>query len=881
MSTNFDSNRLPPQNLEAEEAVLGGILLDKEAIVKVVDILRADDFYRPDHGIIYDACRDLFEKNQPIDLVTLTNLLEEKKKLEGVGGASYLSTLVANTASAANIIHHANIVQGKSVLRRLISTANNISAEAFEEGRDAMELLDDAEKKLFDVAERRLGTHFIPIKDVLGDSFERIDELHRNKGQTRGVPCGFKQLDNILAGFQKSDLLILAARPSMGKTALALNIAAHAAIKEKIPVGIFSLEMSKEQLVDRLLTMEAMIDSWKLRTGNLDEDDFSKLNYAMGELSEAPLFIDDTPLLSAIEIKAKARRLQVEHGLGMVVVDYLQLMEGSRRGNEMNRVQEVSDISRALKALARELKVPVLALSQLSRAVESRPGAKIPQLSDLRESGCLTADTMIYLPQKGFYVSIRDLIGSKRFAVGSVNNVYKIENDTVVNAFSTGTKQIFKITTALGKTIKATANHKFLTISGWKRLDQLKKGEHLAQPRSLVCLQSASMTKDEVALLGHLIGDGCTLPCHSIQYTTNSEILAKTVLSLSSKIFGGKIKPRIKKERTWYQVYLTASEKLSRKKHNPIADWMNDLIIFGLRSYEKRIPHKIFAQPQELIAIFLRHLWSTDGCIRMRLGKKPYPAIYYATSSIGLAGDVQSILLKIGIISRLKHVSQGAKGKTQYHIVITGKSNICGFIKKIGTVGDYRKKQIKDIEKYLSKACENTNNDVIPKDVWRSIVVPALAKQKITSREFQKKLGMKYCGSALYKSGLSRLRAKKVAQIIKSQELMNLAESDIFWDKIVQITKLGNEEVYDLTTQKNHNFIANNIVVHNSIEQDADVVMFIYREEYYEPDTENKGIAKILIRKHRNGPVGDVDLYFHPEYSRFTNIEKSQQPQEG
>lgn len=405
MNNQFDASRLPPQNLEAEEAVLGGILLDKEAIVKVIDILQADDFYRPDHGIIYDACRDLFEKNQPIDLVTLTNLLEEKKKLEGVGGASYLSTLVANTASAANIIHHANIVQGKSVLRRLISTANNISAEAFEEGRDAMELLDDAEKKLFDVAERRLGTHFIPIKDVLGDSFERIDELHRNKGQTRGVPCGFKALDNILAGFQKSDLLILAARPSMGKTALALNIAAHAAIKEKIPVGVFSLEMSKEQLVDRLLTMEAMIDSWKLRTGNLDEDDFSKLNYAMGELSEAPLFIDDTPLLSAIEIKAKARRLQVEHGLGMVVVDYLQLMEGSRRGNEMNRVQEVSDISRALKALARELKVPVLALSQLSRAVESRPGAKIPQLSDLRESGSIEqdADVVMFIYREEYY----------------------------------------------------------------------------------------------------------------------------------------------------------------------------------------------------------------------------------------------------------------------------------------------------------------------------------------------------------------------------------------------------------------------------------------------------------------------------------------------
>jgi len=402
----FDASNVPPQNLEAEQAVLGGLLLDQEAMAKVLDIVNGEDFYRPDHGLIYETCSDLFAKNQPIDLITLTNALEAKKKLKEVGGASYLSSLVANTASAANIVHHANIVQSKAVLRRLISTANSISAQAYEESRDAIELLDEAEKQLFDVADRRLGTHFIAIKNVLSDSFERIDELHRNKGKTRGVASGFNKLDDLLAGFQPSDLIILAARPSMGKTALALNIAAFAAVKSKLPVGIFSLEMSKEQLVDRLLTMEAMIDSWRLRTGNLEESDFSKLNYAMGELSEAPLFIDDTPLLSALEIKAKARRLQAEHGLGMIVVDYLQLMEGSKRGgNETNRVQEVSDISRSLKALARELKVPVIALSQLSRAVEGRPGTKIPQLSDLRDSGSIEqdADVVMFIYREEYY----------------------------------------------------------------------------------------------------------------------------------------------------------------------------------------------------------------------------------------------------------------------------------------------------------------------------------------------------------------------------------------------------------------------------------------------------------------------------------------------
>ena len=397
--------RLPPQNQEAEQAVLGAILLEPEAFTKVVDILAPQDFYRPDHGIIYESYIALFNANQPIDLVTVTNYLQETKRLDTIGGATYLSNLVAGVSSAANITHYASIVQGRAVLRRLISTANQISESAYDEAVDVMTLLDKAEKDLFSVAERRLGENFVPIKNILSESFERIDELHRNKGMVRGVPTGFNDLDNLLSGLQPSDLVILAARPSMGKTALALNIAANAAIKSKVGVGLFSLEMSKEQLVDRLLTMEAMIDSWKLRTGNLQEDDFPKLNYAMGELSEAPLYIDDTPLLGPLEVRAKARRLQAEHGLGLIIIDYLQLMEGTKRGGESNRVQEVGEISRSLKSLARELKVPVMALSQLSRAVESRPGPKIPQLSDLRESGSIEqdADVVMFIYREEYY----------------------------------------------------------------------------------------------------------------------------------------------------------------------------------------------------------------------------------------------------------------------------------------------------------------------------------------------------------------------------------------------------------------------------------------------------------------------------------------------
>lgn len=396
--------KLPPQNLEAEQSVLGSILVDKDAFYKIAEVLSPDDFYRDDHKEIYRAMLALFEERSPIDLVTLTDELKKNKLLEKAGGATYLSHLASATVSSAHIVRHSQIVSEKSTLRRLIKAATTIIEESYDEKEEIPAILDKSEQVLFAVSQKFVTDKFVAVKDVLAESFDRINELHENRGQLRGVPSGFKDMDNLLAGFQKSDLLIVAARPSMGKTSLALNIACHAAAKEKVPVGIFSLEMSKDQLVDSLMVMEAGIDSWRLRTGNLKEDDFSKLNYAMGILSEAPIYIDDSPIMTVMDIRAKARRLQAEFGLGLLIIDYLQLMEGRSRGNDNNRVQEVSDISRGLKALARELNVPVIALSQLSRAVEARH-PKIPQLSDLRESGSIEqdADVVMFIYREEYY----------------------------------------------------------------------------------------------------------------------------------------------------------------------------------------------------------------------------------------------------------------------------------------------------------------------------------------------------------------------------------------------------------------------------------------------------------------------------------------------
>ncbi|MEK7653121.1 MAG: replicative DNA helicase [Patescibacteria group bacterium] len=394
--------KLPPQNIEAEQSLLGALLIDKDAIIKVGDIITAEDFYQDSHGLIFDVILELFEKRQAIDLLSLTSRLEEKKQLEQVGGRSYLVSLTNQIPSAAHVVSYAQIVQKKATLRRLISAANNIINFGYKEEQEVTDILDKSEQSIFAVSQKYLKEKFTHIKEILSEAFNRIDELHREKGKLRGLATGFGDLDNLLAGLQKSDLVILAARPSVGKTALALDIARNVATKYKKSVGLFSLEMSKEQLVDRLICAAAGVGLWKMRTGRLSEagDDFPRIGEAMSELAESQIYIDDFANTNIMELRTKARRLQMEHGLDLIVIDYLQLMESSRNYGE-NRVQEISEITRALKGIARELDVPVLALSQLSRAVEQSHPA-IPKLSHLRESGSIEqdADVVMFIYRK-------------------------------------------------------------------------------------------------------------------------------------------------------------------------------------------------------------------------------------------------------------------------------------------------------------------------------------------------------------------------------------------------------------------------------------------------------------------------------------------------
>ncbi len=419
--------RLPPQNIEAENSVLGALLIDKDAIVKVAEFLKAEHFYKEANAQIFTAILSLYEKREPADLVTVPNELKKMKILKEIGGVSYLTDLVNSVPTAANVEHYAHIIKDHAIRRSLIRVSSEIGRLGFQENVPVMDLLDKVEQEVYAVSQDHTKQDFVPIKQTLEVSFERLDELHKKKGALRGVATGFKTLDTMLSGLQDNNLIIVAARPSVGKSSLMSNFAQYAAVRYKVPVGIFSLEMSREQIVDRMISAQGDIDSWRIVTGNLEEEDFEKYSIAAGELAEAPIFVDDTPGISILEMRTKARRLQMEHGIKMLVVDYLQLMHGR---NQENRVQEVSEISQALKNVARELKIPVVAAAQLSRAVEQRGGDKKPQLSDLRESGSIEQDAdvvmFLYRPDDEDRENLKLLIAKHRNgATGEIDLYFK------------------------------------------------------------------------------------------------------------------------------------------------------------------------------------------------------------------------------------------------------------------------------------------------------------------------------------------------------------------------------------------------------------------------------------------------------------------------
>ena len=858
--------RLPPQSIEAEEAVLGSILIDREAIGRIAPFLRDSDFYRERNREIFAAALTLYDRREPIDLLTLKDELERRGKLEELGGAAYLASLSTSVPTSAHVEYYARIVERTAILRRLIGAAGQIAALGYESSDELDTILDRAEQLLFGVSQRRLTREYVSLHAALKEYFDTIDFLHQHKGEVVGVPTGFRDLDQMTGGLHASDLIIVAGRPAVGKTSFVLTVAHNAAVKHRAPVAIFSLEMSVEQLVQRLLCSEAAVDAHRLRTGFIDEFEWHRISQAFGVLSEAPIYIDDTANITTLELRAKARRMKAEHGIQLLIVDYLQLMQG--RGLE-NRVQEVSEISRGLKGLARELDVPVIALSQLSRAVESRQDHR-PVLSDLRESGCLAGDTLILDPLTGRPQRIDSFVGRSGQQVWAVDSRLQIGDYAVSDAFCTGIMPVYEVSLASGRRIKATANHPFRTVDGWVPLAELDCGSFIATARSVPePRRPTRMDEREIVLLAHLIGDGCVVPRQPIHYTSADPACIEAVVEAAA-IFG--IRPRTVAQSDWWHVYLPSPTHLTHRRSHPITDWMRGLGIGPRRSWEKELPAAIFSLPTDQLALFLRHLWSTDGNISRR--QRARVAIYYATTSRALAEQLQLLLLRFGIVARLATVSK-AGYRPCYHVRVSGASDQLRFLREIGCFG--RRGEIaQELIDELCGVSPNTNVDVIPRAVWNH-VREAKDRAALSWRDVAAGLQVSYCGSTLFKRGLSRQRLARVATCVADESLAQLARSDVYWDCIKSIRPGGHELVYDLTVPGVHNFLANGMFVHNSIEQDADIVLFLHREELYKRDTERKNIADVIVAKHRNGPTGEVALRFFPSQTRFADLERFRQ----
>ena len=854
--------RVPPHNIEAEESVLGSMLLSKDAIAEVLELLSEEDFYRPAHRTVFRTVLDLYSRGQAVDAVTVAEHLRRDGVLQDIGGAPFLFTLVSGVPTAANSGYYARIVKEAGTLRRLIDVGTRIVQLGFETPQDTERAVDLAESLVYQVAQGRVSEDYQSLREVLTGTLEAIERLHDDRREITGIPTGFPDLDRLTSGLQNSNLVIVAARPAVGKSTLGLDFARHAAVRSQVPTVVFSLEMSKTELVQRLMCAECTVDMQRLRTGRMEESDWTRLTRSLGKLAEAPLFIDDSASVTMMEIRAKCRRLKQRHGLGLVVVDYLQLMQPAKRFD--NRQQEVSEISRSLKLLAKELEVPVVAISQLSRQPESRSDRR-PLLSDLRESGCLTADTRVTRADTGAEVSLGELLlsGERDIPVWTLDDDFRLVRGTMTHVFSSGIKPVFELRLASGRHVKASANHPFLTLDGWRQLADLAVGDRLAIPRTVPePSDSTAWPEPEIVMLAHMLGDGCFVSRQPLHYTSADPANLEAVEQAAAH-FG--VTPRRVAQKTWSHVYLPAPFKLTHGKRNPVAAWLDRFGLYGLRSYEKFIPAEVFRLPSSQIALFIRHLWATDGSVRLdgRLGR-----IFYASTSRRLVDDLQSLLLRLDIRGRVKRV-QKAGYRPGYHLHLFGAENQLRFLELVGIHGA-RGAAVEPLATMLRMVLPkaNTNLDTIPKEVWAAVRLRMRAVG-VTARALQAAIGTHYCGSALYKGAPGRSRLARVASVLQDDRMTQLATSDVFWDSIVGIEPLGDQPVYDATVLETHNFIADGIVAHNSLEQDADVVLFIYRDELYDKETERKGEADLILAKHRNGPTDTVVVTFQGQYSRF------------
>ncbi len=949
-SPGEDFGRQPPQDLVAEQSVLGGMLLSKDAIADVLERLRPGDFYRPAHQNVYDAILDLYGRGEPADAVTVAAELDRRGLLRRIGGAPYLHTLISTVPTAANAGYYAGIVAEKALLRRLVEAGTRVVQYGYAgaEGADVAEVVDRAQAEIYDVTDRRTSGDFVPLEDLLQPTMDEIDAIASSGGVARGVPTGFTELDEVTNGLHPGQMIIVAARPGVGKalaldtplptpsgwttmgdvavgerlldadgsptrvvaathvllgrpcyeiafsdgtsivadaehqwpltcgirtsarlrpgrdaiaaagsprrgdrcegttavmapvlqieavrrvdsvpvrcvqvdnaerlylagrglvpthnSTLGLDFVRSCSIKHRMASVIFSLEMSKSEIVMRLLSAEAKIKLADMRSGRMSDDDWTRLARRMSEISEAPLYIDDSPNLTMMEIRAKARRLRQKADLKLVVVDYLQLMTSGKKYE--SRQVEVSEFSRHLKLLAKELEVPVVAISQLNRGPEQRTDKK-PMLSDLRESGCLTAATRILRADTGAEVTFGELMRTgERPLVWSLDERMRVVARPMTNVFRSGRKEVFRLRLASGREVQATGNHPFMSLDGWTPLAQLRIGDRIAAPRSVPePVDTQRMDESELILLAHTIGDASCVQRwgHASVVEPNPDAVpAATAHVGATAIPGEHPAARVATSRA------TAPARPARGRRNPIGALMDGWGPFGRRGYDTFVPEPVFGAPNDQIALFLRHLWKADGSVRWD-AEAGQARIHYAAASRRLIDDVAQLLLRVGVFAHIKLV-KSPDCRDSWHIAIYGAQNQERFLRHVGA-DDANSTAAEEVLTRLDGALRNTNLDTAPREV--------------------------------------------------------------FWDTVVEITALGDQNVYDGTVAGTHNFVANGISVHNSLEQDADMVILLNRPDAFDRDDPRGGEADFILAKHRNGPTKTVTVAHQLHLSRFANM---------
>ncbi|GAB79017.1 replicative DNA helicase [Austwickia chelonae] len=807
-SSGGPDDRTPPQDIHAEQSVLGGMLLSKDAIADCVESLRGTDFYRPAHELIYDAVLDLYGRGEPADAITVADELTKRGELTRIGGQSYLHQLISSVPTAANAGYYAQIVAERATLRRLVDAGTRIVQMGYGQGGgDVEEIVNAAQAEVYAVADKRGSEDYHLLRDLLEPTYDEIEAAGGASGDMAGVPTGFTELDELTNGLHAGQMIVIAARPAVGKSTLALDFVRAAAIKHKQAAVIFSLEMSRSEITMRLISAEAGINLSKVRRGKLEDRDWEKLARLASDFDTAPLFIDDSPNMSLMEIRAKCRRLKQRNNLKLIVIDYLQLMSSGKRVE--SRQQEVSEFSRALKLLAKELEVPVIALSQLNRGPEQRTDKK-PQVSDLRESGCLTGDTRILRADTGAEVSIAELVvsGEKDVPVWALDESLRYVPRLMTHAFPTGVRPVFRLTTAAGRTVRATENHPFLTFDGWRSLGDLRIGQRVAAPRHIPAPERSDDSWQD--------GDVATAA----------------------------------------QVCVASPGAV--------------------------IPQAIFRLPKRQIAIFLRAFFTAAGGVMLPQEQAGGQLFCFAPNR-GLLDRVALLLWRFGITGQL------VGDETGWMFDIVDVDCQRRFLQEIGVDGD----AAVDALRLLDIVRETT----------------AVTTEVVTADALVAEMAGVSCadGSTVESADTGELRVIKVAEGAEAADLaargawgrvatalvdgadgddalpqiaacldgdgLDLeAVNDVMWDVVESIELDGVEEVYDATVLGAHNFVANGVAVHNSIEQDADMVMLLHRESMYEQDSPREGEADIIVAKHRNGPTKTITVAFQGHYSRFTNM---------